>query len=274
MAVGRRGFAARAESAYRVRRTRGAAFFTSRRILGELCVVVKRFPGRAAPEGSPIFVLVHGLGVSSRYFQPAAAELSRHGEVYLVDLPGHGASPKPRPLRRVSITDNAAVLGGLIAEAGAPRVVLVGHSMGAQVVARLAVDHPGVVDRVVLMAPTLDPALRTLPRSIGRLLHDGLREPLVANLIAISDYLLRCGLRYGLLQLPNVLEDRPEDYLPRLCAPTLVLRGDRDPIVGHDWAQRVAALVPGASLAEVRGPHVIMFTDPVNVAREIAEHAA
>ena len=273
MAATRGRFAARAESAYRVRRARGATFFTSRRILGDLCVVVKRFPGREATSGGPIFVLVHGLGVSSRYFQPAAAELARHGQVYLVDLPGHGASPKPSPARHVSIADHAAVLGGLIAETGAPRVVLVGHSMGAQVVARLAIDHPDVVDRVVLMAPTLDPALRTPARAVGRLLRDGVREPPIANFIAVTDYLLRCGLRYGLQQLPNVLEDRPEDYLPMLTTPTLVIRGDRDPIVEHGWAAEVAGLVPGARLAEVRGPHVIMFTDPVGVAREIAEHA-
>jgi pimeloyl-ACP methyl ester carboxylesterase len=239
-------------------------------MLGDLAVNVKRYPAREAPAGAPVFVLVHGIAVSSRYFQPTAAELARHGEVYLVDLPGHGASPKPP--RHVSIADHAAVLGALIAQSAPGPVVLVGHSMGAQVVARLAIEHPAIATHVVLMAPTLDPRFRTLPRAIGRLLVDGTREPPVVNLIAVTDYLIRCGVPFALRQLPNLVDDHPEHYLPLLTTPTLVLRGDRDPIVEPVWAQRVADLVPGASLAEVRGAHVIMFTDPVNVARHIVEH--
>lgn len=266
-----RRYRARAESSFRVRRSRGATFFTSKRLLGELCVTVKRFPRRDDAVDGPAFILVHGLGVSSRYFQRAAAELARHGEVYLVDLPGHGSSPKPQ--RPVGIADHAAVLGGLLEAASPAHAVLVGHSMGAQVVARLVVDHPEVVDHVVLMAPTLDPRLRTAPRAIGRLLIDGFREPPIVNFVAITDYLIRCGMPFGLSQMPNILDDRPEDYLPRIEAKALVLVGDRDPIVSHDWAQTVADLIPGAVLEEVSGPHVVMVTDPVNVAAHIVEHS-
>ena len=49
--------------------------------------------------------------------------------------------------------------------------------------------------------------------------------------------------------------------------------GSGDPIVLEDWAITVTALVPGAVLETVRGPHVVMFTDPVGVAAAIAGHA-
>ena len=103
---------ARPESDYRVRRINGATYFTSKRAYDDLSIVVQRFPGQV--EGGPTFVLVHGVAVSSRYFRPTAAELSRLGQVYLVDLPGHGAAPDPH--RDVSIADHAAVLAHFLDE--------------------------------------------------------------------------------------------------------------------------------------------------------------
>src|SRR4051812_20700615 len=108
MAGVRRRMLARAESSYRTRTIDGATYFTSRRVFGGLAIVVKRFPSVTDQAGAT-FVLVHGIGVSSRYFQPAAAELAKLGTVYVVDLPGYGAAPNPR--RDVSIKDHAAVLG-------------------------------------------------------------------------------------------------------------------------------------------------------------------
>jgi pimeloyl-ACP methyl ester carboxylesterase len=262
---------AREEAAFRTRRINGATFFTSRPAFDDLSIVVKRFPSRADADDGPTFVLVHGIGVSSRYFQPAAAELAKRGTVYLVDLPGHGAAPDPK--RTVSIADHARVLGKFLTAAELPNPVIVGHSMGAQVVSRLAVDMPEVSDHLVLMAPTMPPEARSFWRGLRRLLHDGLREPPAVNIIVMSDYLIRCGVPYFLKQLPNLFEDRIEERLPLVGAKTLVIRGHRDPIVLDNWAQQVTALVPGAILEIVRGPHVVMFTDPVRVAELIAKHA-
>lgn len=261
---------ARAESRHRVHRTRGAAYFTSRQPYGDLSIVVKRFPRRDDGDG-PVFVLVHGIGVSSRYFQPTAAELARLGRVYLVDLPGYGAAPDPK--RDVSLDDHADVLAAFLSASAIGAPVVVGHSMGAQVVARLALRHPGLVSSIVLMAPTLPPEARTFRRAIGRLLRDGLREPPIVNLIATADYLIRCGIPYGLRQMPHLLGDRLETIVPAITLPTLVIAGHRDPIAPSAWSQHVASLIPGARFAEVIGAHVVMFTDPETIADEIARHA-
>jgi pimeloyl-ACP methyl ester carboxylesterase len=216
-------------------------------------------------------VLVHGLGVSSRYFGPLAAELARTGRVFLVDLPGYGAAPDPR--RDVLLDDHAAVLAGFLRQTSLADPVLVGHSMGAQVVAALAEDHPDVSDRIVLMAPTLPPSSRTTWRAIGSLLRDALREPPIVFWIACTDYLLRCGLPYLIRQMPHMLADRLEDRVAGLVAPVLVINGDRDPIVSSAWARELAAMTPGARFTEVHGPHVIMHTDPEMVAAHITGFA-
>lgn len=238
-------------------------------------MVVKRFsaPGEQLAADAPVFLLVHGLGVSSRYFQPVAAELSRTGRVFVVDLPGYGAAPNPR--QDVSLADHAEVLAGVVAEigrrwpGGGPPVIA-GHSMGANVVAELALRHPDVAKRIVLMAPTIEPPRRAFPAAAARLLHDAVREPPRVVVLAATEYFLRCGLPYLLRQTPHVLSDRLEERMPKLRARILVICGDRDPIVGEAWGRRLADLAPDAEYRTVSGPHVVMHTDPRTIADCIA----
>lgn len=271
-AFGRGPHGAAGEDAYVVRHVDGAAYYTSRQQHDDLTVVVKRFPLRApVAADDATFVLVHGLGVSSRYFHPLAAELARRGHVHLVDLPGYGAAPDPK--RDVRLADHAGALAAMLRESGLAKPVLVGHSMGTNVVSLVAERDPAVADRIVLLAPTLEPALRTRGRAIGRLLADALREPPRVFGIAVTDYLVRCGLPYLLRQLPHLLGDRLEERMARLDARVLVIDGDRDPIVPNSWVAELAGRARDAEARIVRGPHVIMHTDPVATARYIVDFA-
>ncbi|MFT2706345.1 alpha/beta fold hydrolase [Clavibacter zhangzhiyongii] len=219
----------------------------------------------------PSFVLVHGIGVSSRYFHPLAALLAEHGDVHAVDLPGYGESPRVR--RDVTLADHAAVVAEVVRMHGLVDPVIVGHSMGAQIVAQLAVDQPGIADRIVLIGPTLDPRKRGVVRAGLALGRDTLREPLMSNAVVLGDYFLRCGIPYYLRQLPHLIVDRIEDRAGRIRARTLVVVGHRDAVVDRSFAEDLAALIPRGSVHVARGPHVVMFTDPEGVARAIVEHA-
>ena len=273
MARNSRAAASRDESRYRLRTHGGASYRTQRVAYEDLAVIIKRFPPRdGAPTNHRPIVLVHGIGMSSRYFHPVAAELAKLCTVYVVDLPGYGSAPNPH--RDVTLVDHAGVLARYLREAGIVNPVLVGHSMGTQVVTQLAVDHPGVSDRLVLIAPTMDARARTLARAGLRLLIDTTREPLAANGVVLTDYLFRCGIRYYLRQLPHLLGDAIEERLPRIGAKTLVMRGDGDRVSPDGWSHTVAGLLPHGSHMAVHGPHVVMFTDPERVATLIVEHAA
>ncbi len=269
LGIGMRGAAG--EDAYRVRRVRGAVFYTSRQEHERLTIFVERFPGSGGDDART-YVLVHGIGVSSRYFHPLAAELAATGRVFLIDLPGYGTAPDPR--RDVSIADHAEVLAGFLRRLEVPDPVLVGHSWGAQVVSMLAQRHPEVPRTVVLLSPTLEPSARTAWRAIGHLLRDATREPPAVFWIAVTDYLVRCGLRYLLRQMRHMLADRPEDRVGEHRAHTLVVNGDRDPIVSTTWARRLADAHPDGEFHEVRGPHVIMHTEPATIAQHITRFVA
>jgi pimeloyl-ACP methyl ester carboxylesterase len=263
----------RGESEYAPRHEGDATFYTQRILYDDLAVVIRRFPTVAgAPVGGRPFVLVHGIGVSSRYFHPTAAELAKLGTVFLVDLPGYGSAPDPH--RDVSIVDHAGVLAKFLAAAGIVRPVLVGHSMGTQVVSQLALDYPDATDRIVLIAPTMDPDARRLGTAAGRLIRDSiLHEPWPVKMINLVDYLFRCGIPYFVRQLPHLLDDRIEDRLPKLTVKALVMRGEKDVISPEGWSRQVAGMMQDADFATVPGPHVVMFTNPPEVARLIAKLA-
>ncbi|HYO82090.1 MAG TPA: alpha/beta fold hydrolase [Bryobacteraceae bacterium] len=55
--------------------------------------IFARVSERMQSAGVPPVVLVHGLGVSSRYMVPLACSLARHFPVYSPDLPGFGEAP-------------------------------------------------------------------------------------------------------------------------------------------------------------------------------------
>lgn len=266
----RRGYTERDEARYRARIVRGATFWTSRQVHEDLTIVVKRFDVRHEPlDTDRTFVLVHGIGVSSRYFQPLAAELAHLGAVYLVDLPGYGAAPDPR--RDVTIAQHAAVLASLLRRSGLEGSAIVGHSWGCQVVSTLARDHPDVTDRIILMSPTMMPAARTFWRATRNLLHDSLREPPAVFAIAVTDYLIRCGLPYLMKQVPHMLRDAIETRVGALRARVLVVNGDRDPIVSPHWARELSGLSDDITFREVQGPHVIMHTEPEMIADHIRD---
>lgn len=221
--------------------------------------------------GTDVFVLVHGIGVSSRYFERLVPVLARHGRVIALDLPGFGRARCPRPPRAYTVADYAAVVGRAIDRLGVGPCVVVGHSMGAQIAAELAVTRPESVARAVLLGPVVPPRDRTVVRAGFRLLRDTLREGPRANRLVIADY-LACGPRWYLAVLPSMLAYRLEEVVRRVRAPLTVVRGARDPIAGEEWARALAAGAPRGRFVRVPGcPHVVMHAAPERTAAAIRD---
>ncbi len=214
--------------------------------------------------GQAPLVLVHGLGVSSRYMMPLAELLAAGRPVYAPDIPGFGESDKPR--RTLDIHEQAEFLAGWMPALGLDRADFLGHSLGCQVVADLAFHHPERILRLALAAPTIDAAGRSLPQELGRLLLDSWREPFSLVPIVVVDY-WKAGLGRALRTLRHALADRIEDKLPSLPMPALVLRGERDPVVSERWTERVRDLLPQGRLAIVaRAAHAFHYSSPREVA--------
>lgn len=225
---------------------------------------------REGGAGHPV-VLLHGLGVSGRYFEPLGRELARTRRVVIPDLPGWGASRGPR--RALALEELADVLGTLLGVEGrAPAVVA--NSLGCQVALALAERRQAPVGRLVLIGPTVDPAYRGWLTQGARILLDATREPLGLAPIVLADY-ARMGPRRVLATAREALADRPERRLPYIESPVLVVRGERDATTTLDWARRCAALAPQGAFAGVPGAaHAAHVSHPVRVAELVESFLA
>ncbi|HEV2707796.1 MAG TPA: alpha/beta hydrolase [Pyrinomonadaceae bacterium] len=217
-------------------------------------------------------VLVHGLLVSSLYMLPTAQRLAPFYRVFAPDMPGFGKSDKPS--RALNVRGMAVALGEWMDAIGLGRAVLVGNSLGCQIIADVAARSPHRVEGVVLTGPTVDCAGRTVREQSKRLLIDMTRERFSLALIQLRS-LCEAGLKRSWQTAQFALEDRIEEHLPHLHAPVLVIRGSNDQITPQVWAEQVAGLLPRGRLAVIQGaPHALNYSTPdelVSLIREFVE---
>ena len=238
----------------------------------------------------PDFVLVHGIGVSSRYFVPLAEELSRTGDVYLIDLPGFARLPRPRtPL---TIAGFAAALDAIVGQLALDQPVLVGHSMGAQVVTELLAGGENIghfVDEAgaVLIGPPVNHRERRLLPLVWRFLQSSRHEPSAIRRIAVADY-LSTGPEWFFSVLPHMMNYPIEERIRQVPCPVTILRGEYDAVAPQPWIDLLAANAGTSSgdpraggwswSATVRGAaHSVIYDPDDEVYRAVmhlAEHHA
>ena len=107
--------------------------------------------GRAGPATGVPVVLIHGFAGDINNWLFNIDAVSAIAPLIAVDLPGHGGSSKD--VGDGSLETLADSIGGALAALGVTRAHFVGHSLGAAVAARLAVDHPPLVASLTLIAP-------------------------------------------------------------------------------------------------------------------------
>ena len=228
--------------------------------------VYERFGGDAGPR----VILVHGIGVSGRYLLPTAARLAWDCRVYVPDLPGFGRSG--RLGRRPTVAALTDALAAWLEAAAGGADVVVANSFGCQLALELAARRPELVDRLVLVGPTVDASGRTLREQAVRLALDAAREPPQLDLLQAFDYCVHVA-KSGVGGFVEMVRDRPEERLRAVSAPTLVVRGERDAIVSRAWAERIARGVQNGRLVEVPGSgHTVNYAAPEALARLVREH--
>jgi 2-hydroxy-6-oxonona-2,4-dienedioate hydrolase len=210
--------------------------------------------------GAPTVVLVHGLGLSHRYLVPIAARLAPVYRVYIPDLPGFGDSGKPP--RVLDVPGLADALAAWMRTLGLGRAALFGNSFGCQIIVDLAARYPEQVERAVLQGPTTDPTERSWFWQFVRWRQNSPYNPRTLGPITRRDY-RKCGLRRLLQTTHYFLQDRVEEKLPRVGAPVLVVRGQRDPICRQHWVEEVTCRLPHGRLVVIpEVAHTLVYTTP------------
>lgn len=216
------------------------------------------------------FLLVHGIGMGISYFAELSDALQAHGRVVAIDLPGFGDAPEPE--QSLTMAEMGAVLVDFVGVEGLGRPVLVGHSMGTQVVAEAAAQRPDLFPELVLVAPTVNRHERSIRRQAWRMAQDLFGESPRVWAIGMQNY-AKTGPRWFIKKLHSMMDHPIEETLPLIRAHTLVIRGNRDPVCPRGWVAEVAALIPDARMVEVAGRgHETMVKDGECVADFIVAH--
>ena len=163
-------------------------------------------------------ILVHGTPGSATGWADYLLEAPPGMDVVALDRPGFGRSAPPGAMPRLS--DQAAAVVALFPADGR-RVVLLGHSLGGAIVARVAAEHPLRVAALVLLAASLDPALETI-HPLQRLAAWTPVRWLLPRAIRNANAEL-LGLKPELEALAGLL--------PRISAPVIIVHGTLDDLV-------------------------------------------
>ena len=233
----------------------------------------------------PSLVLVHGFGDSKISFLQSAAELSRHYDVILPDVPGFGETQES-PDRSYSIRSQAETLNQFFEKIGLKQFHLVGNSMGGHISAAYTLLFPQKVQTLVLIdAAGLrvdDPVpykasqapLRTVEDFDQYISETFARKPwipqafklhFVANSIQNFDWFnrIRQDIREG---QDYILNDR----VASIQNQTLILWGDSDTVVSPANAQVWSQLLPHSTLIFLdQTGHAPQYERPLDTARII-----
>jgi 2-hydroxy-6-oxonona-2,4-dienedioate hydrolase len=214
---------------------------------------------------TPVVILVHGLVVSSRNMIPVGELLAPDYNVYAPDLPGYGESDKPK--HTLELPELADILCQWMDAVGIDQATMLGNSFGCQIIVEFALRHSDRLQRAVLQGPTIDPHTRTLPQQLWRFfLNAPLEDPSQAPRQAYDYW--QAGLSRIVHTVQIAFADRIEEKLPYVHVPTLVVRGQQDPIVSQQWAEEVVHLLPNARLAVIPGGgHTLNYSRPLELAR-------
>ncbi|MCU0763025.1 MAG: alpha/beta fold hydrolase [Hydrogenophaga sp.] len=228
---------------------------------------VQVFPGPA--NDAPVAVLLHGTGASTHSWRDLAPLLARHCTVVVPDLPGHAFTGMPAQgagSAQLSLPGMARAVAALLTSLQLAPVLLVGHSAGAAVAIRMALDGLATPQRIVginaallplggLAGQWFSPAAKVMaalplvprlfawrarsPAVLDRLLGstgsrlDAAGRALYHQLVSDPDHVAGALAMMANWDLPQLARD-----LPRLTTRLDLIVGARDQTVPPDDARR------------------------------------
>jgi pimeloyl-ACP methyl ester carboxylesterase len=200
-------------------------------------------------------VLVHGLGVTSRYWERLRRELRAPS-----CAPDLSRGPK-------RVEELAAELAHALDAHGIERAPFVANSLGCQTATALALREPSRVEWLAFVGPTGDPRARTRLQSLARLVATSVFEPPSLDLVVAYEYLASGPVR-TFRQARELVRHPFAERLRELRCPVLVVRGEHDAICPQPWADEVARVSGADGVRVVRGGgHAIHWSHAPFVAR-------
>lgn len=206
---------------------------------------------REKGSGEP-FILLHGNGEDSSYFEHQTAYFGNRYRVIAPDTRGHGASP--RGDAPFTIEQFALDLYDFMTAHGLTRAVILGFSDGANIAMRFAMKHPDMVKALILNGGNLN--AKGVKRTTQLPIEIGYR--IAKRFAARSPDAKKNAEMLGLMvNDPNIATGE----LSQITAPTLVICGTRD-MIKYSHTKEIAENIPNARLVIIKGDHFIANKSP------------
>ena len=227
----------------------------------------------------PVVLLLHGTGASTHSWRHFAPILARRFRVIAVDLPGHGFTEAPRP-SLLSLPQMSQSVSALLSVLHVKPDIGIGHSAGAAILCRMALDHRldareivslngaflpfggpasqffGGIAKLLLLNPFV-PSMFTWSADSGmvRRLITGTGSEIDPQGLALYGRLFRNSTHVAsaLGMMANWdLESLSRD-LPKLKTRLTLIAASNDKAVPSDVAYRVHNMVPGSKVILLKG---------------------
>ncbi|MBS0240804.1 MAG: alpha/beta fold hydrolase [Proteobacteria bacterium] len=245
----------------------------------------------------PAMVLLHGTGATCHSWEGLASELSTEFALTIIDLPGHGFT-QPVPRTRMTLPSIARLVSDLLRSLHVAPAIIVGHSAGAAIAIRMALDGLAAPALIVSvngallpwrgggrwLFPTLARAMASSgllahvlsrradrPGVVERLLEGTGRLPPKRSVEFYRAALRRSSQVQAALDMMAMwdLEGLERD-LPKLETRLLLIAAGEDRAVPADAAFAVSAKVPNAEVCYLRGlGHLAHEESPKQVAAAV-----
>jgi pimeloyl-ACP methyl ester carboxylesterase len=223
--------------------------------------------------GAPALCFLHGGAAHAHWFDAVTPAFADRFHVIALDQRGHGESQWADP-PAYGTDDFTGDLLQVMDAMGWGRAILAGHSMGGHNAMTFAAWHPERVAALVIIdsrpaipperldvmharglrAPRVHPSAEAAAASFRLLPRETRADPALLAHMAARAVTRRDG-GWGWRFDPQTHgERRPVDawpLLPRITAPTLVVRGGLSPVLTPEMADRLRASIPKASLVTI-----------------------
>ncbi len=242
----------------------------------------------------PAALLLHGTAAATHSWERIMPMLAERFAITAPDLPGHGFT-KSIPSSEMSLDGIGAKLAALLKTLAVKPDLVIGHSAGAAIAARLALDG-SIAPRLII---SLNGALMPFPGAAGQLFPAMAKllflNPLTPQIfawrardikaverviastgshlpldgLALYHRLFRASGHVGaaLAMMANWDLASLAKRLPDLPCPLVLLVGGNDRAVSPDQAFRLAKIIPGAKAELLRGlGHLMHEEEPRRVA--------
>jgi pimeloyl-ACP methyl ester carboxylesterase len=212
---------------------------------------------KAGNETKPLVVFIHGSPGSLTAFIHFLADTSllRQAEMISTDRPGFGYSNFGNGVG--SLHEQCEMLLPLIkANKNGRPLILVGHSLGGPLIARMAYEHPGLIDGLVIVAGSIDPDLE--PNETW------FRAPLATPFLS---WILPRSLRASNEEIYH-LKPELEEMLPMwadIKCPVIVIQGKKDslvPAANADFAKKMLVNAPVEFILKDDMDHFVPWSNP------------